>query len=96
MVFCRLEIVLYVNLNTLSTTLSTSVLVLVLAHFFCRCLCTLRLACSTKTTFFLSAQNLALLASFQAKLEQSPEEDEEDDDKEKMQKEDEEGDDTGW
>ena len=50
----------------------------------------------TKTTFFLSAQNLALLASFQAKLEQSPEEDEEDDDKEKMQKEDEEGDDTGW
>ncbi|XP_068727983.1 spliceosome-associated protein CWC27 homolog isoform X2 [Montipora capricornis] len=41
-------------------------------------------------------QNLALLASFQAKLEQSPEEDEEDDDKEKLQKEDEEGDDTGW
>ncbi|XP_068727986.1 spliceosome-associated protein CWC27 homolog [Montipora capricornis] len=41
-------------------------------------------------------QNLALLASFQAKLEQSPEEDEEDDGKEKLQKEDEEGDDTGW
>ncbi|XP_068677174.1 spliceosome-associated protein CWC27 homolog [Montipora foliosa] len=42
-------------------------------------------------------QNLALLASFQAKLEQSPEEDEEEkDDREKLQKEDEEGDDTGW